>query len=536
MMLYEQVAIPLAVIPIFANVGTAILPAVIAQLTNVIVPLLRPRELLRIVRRRPLASLSVVVGVVAVVAAIMWLAEGGPQARADQPQLTLGIDWARVAKEYIESRRNAPTTAPAMATGAATRRNDQPVVFRYDYTRCGHDGGPVPLALKSRWRFTSEPGTMFLSSPTVCGDRVYVASCVMDFTGPYGAVFCLDAQRGRPIWEFSKLDGADCKPFFSSPAVTADGKYVVIGQGLHADKDAHLICLVAQTGKLHWKIKTPLHIEGSPAIWGDVVVAGAGAVEGENRKPLPGTDPGFVFAVRISDGKQLWKYAVNDPESSPAIGPDGTVYIGSGFQGNAVVALRNGTDEQLKAAGLERLVWKAPMPYPITGAVTLYGDAVIVGGGNGDYVFADRNPAGVVAALDARTGAVRWQKPMPDSVLGAIAVANGRAVCPVRNGHVTVLNVADGSVIWSAAVNGNNPVLAACALAGEYVYAVSRDGYMVVFNAADGTVVERHGINDPSAPATEGLCVSSPVVAGGHVYVGSENGGLRCFAGGKNIP
>lgn len=538
MLCYEQMAIPLAVIPIFANVGTAILPAVVAQLTNVIAPLLRPRELVRMIRRRPLAALAGVVIVAVGVWGIMWLAEPpAAQARADQFRPALGIEWARVARDYLEAKRNAPATLPADAGATTTRRSESAVVFRHDFTRCGHDGGPAPVGLKPRWRFTSEPGTMFLSSPTVFGDKVFFASCVIDFTGNYGAVFCMDARRGgRPIWEFSQIDGVDCKPFFSSPAITADGKYLVIGQGLHADKDAHLICLNAETGKLHWKIKTPLHIEGSPAIWKDMVVAGAGAIEGENRKPLPGTDPGFVLAVRISDGRQLWKYAVNDPESSPAIGPDGTVYIGSGFQGNAVVALRGGTDEELRAAGADRLLWKAPMPYPITGAVTLAGDMVIVGGGNGDYVFADRNPAGVVAALDARTGVLKWRKSMPDAVLGAVAVANGRAVCPVRNGQVMMLNVADGSEIWSRAVNGSNPVLAACAYAGDYVYAVSRDGCLVVFSAADGTVLERHSINDASVPATQGLCVSSPTIAGGHLYVGSETGGLRCFAGGKTNP
>src|SRR5688572_14637744 len=191
---------------------------------------------------------------------------------------------------------------------------------------------------------------MYLSSPLVAGDRVYSASATLVLSHPdkyLGSIFCLNAADGTQIWKIDKLDGEDLKAFFSSPALTADGKYLLIGQGLHDHTNCYLICLEADTGKLHWKIQTPLHIESSPAIHGDMVVVGAGAIEGPDHKPKG--DGGYVFAVRISDGKELWRHPIADPESSPAIGPDGTVYIGSGFQGNAVVALRSETDEQLKA-------------------------------------------------------------------------------------------------------------------------------------------------------------------------------------------
>ncbi|MCY2954163.1 MAG: Pyrrolo-quinoline quinone, partial [Planctomycetota bacterium] len=66
-----------------------------------------------------------------------------------------------------------------------------------------------------------------------------------------------------------------------------------------------------------------------------------------------------------------------------------------------------------------------------------------------------------------------------------------------------------------------------------YVYAVSRDGYLALLDVNDGRVVERHALNDPANPGQDGLSLSSPMVAGGCVFVGSETGGLRCFIGGK---
>ena len=265
----------------------------------------------------------------------------------------------KIALEILR-RREAGT--PASLSGPLPRATlpNAPVVFRGDYSRSGYDGGPAPLDLKLLWEDRPED-TLFLSSPAMAagedGPRIYTAACQFDATGKYGSVVCLEAAKGKRLWETTAADPSgqqSLKPFFSSPAITADGKYLVIGQGLHDDADCESLCLEAATGKVRWRRPTPLHVESSPAIFGDMAVAGAGAIEGPDRKPLG--DPGFVLAVRISDGAELWRFRVADPESSPAIGPDGTVYIGSGFNGSAVVALRSESDERLRAAGLDRLL------------------------------------------------------------------------------------------------------------------------------------------------------------------------------------
>jgi len=422
----------------------------------------------------------------------------------------------------------------ASTTGPAARRSTEPFIYRGGPSRRGYDGGSVPEKLMPLWAY-KQPDTMFLSSPAIVGGRVYGATCTIDPTGSYGSVFCLDARTGRKQWS------VDCrknprtgeeevfKAFFSSPAVTADGKYLVIGQGLHDDTDCGLLCFQTSDGKLHWCIETPLHIEGSPAIRGDLVIAGAGAIEGPDQKPKG--DPGFVMAVRISDGKELWKYPIRDPESSPVISAEGVCYIGSGFGGNQLVALRTETDAELKAAGLERVIWRAETPHPATGTVTLCGDLVIVGCGNGNYVYANPDPAGAVIAFNRHTGKKVWAASMPDAVLGAVAAGGGKVVCPVRNGEVVVLGLSDGEVIWRQRVNEKSPVLAAPALAGRIVYAVSRDGTLAALDALKGRAIETHRLNDEAAPGDMGLSLSSPIVAGGWVFVGSETGGLRCFVG-----
>jgi len=520
---------PTAVVPIFVNAGTALLPAILAPIASALALLFKPRELFALARRRPLVIPSVLLAVISLTFLGIWFFSPATPVKAQGPQ---HIDWAKVALEVIRQEENGgPTTNPT--TNPATARTE-PTVFRYDYARCGHDGGPSPLALKLRWEFNPDEDTMYLSSPAVVGDRVYGASATLVLTSPdkyLGSLFCVNAADGTQVWKVDKLEDKDLKAFFSSPAITADGKYMLIGQGLHDHRDSYLICLEAATGRLHWQMKTPLHIESSPAILGDMVVAGVGAIEGPDHKPIG--DPGFVLAVRISDGKELWRHPVADPESSPAISRDGIVYIGSGFQGNSVVALRSETDEELKTKNLPREIWKKNFGYPGTGAVTLIEDLVIVGGGNSDFVNVAAHPGGVVAAFDAKTGEQRWKVGFTDSVLGAIAARDGKVLCPVRNGELVMLNQKDGNVIWRQPLGTNSNLLGAPAMTATHIYAVTKDGYLVVASVKDGSVIEKKLLNKEDKPAEMGLTLSSPMIANGRVYVGSETGGLRCFVGGK---
>jgi outer membrane protein assembly factor BamB len=505
----------LAVVPIVFNVGAALLPTIMAALANIAAVLFNPMALGLLLRRRWRLVAAVSSSLVLVVFGGIALLRATPVSRTAARAEALSarqIDWARVAEDLIaQEKLHQTSTAPVRAPDAPAK------------------GTPVdaPAGLRPLWSFQPEDG-LFLGTPAIVGKRIYVSANQTDLGGYTGLLASLDFDTGKPIWQVTEIGKDALPPFFSSPAVTADGKYVVIGQGLHQDRNASLLCFEAATGKLHWAVKTQLHIESSPAIWGDMAVVGAGAIEGSDGKPSG--DPGYVFAVRISDGKQLWKQAVNDPESSPAIDDGGIVYIGSGVNGKAVVALRSSSDEELQAQKLDRVVWRTPLAYPITAPITLSGDLVIVGGGNGDMVHSDNNPQGLVVALNRKTGQVVWQTKFEDSVLGRIAVRDGMMICPLRTGELAALAVADGHVLWRSRVSGTAPVLAGGALTNERAYAVSSDGYLVAFAASTGKMLERVYLNDQRKPGT-GLSISSPRVVGNRIIVGSETGGLRALLG-----
>ncbi|HWE04073.1 MAG TPA: PQQ-binding-like beta-propeller repeat protein [Tepidisphaeraceae bacterium] len=517
----------IAVVPIFMSAGAAALPTIVAALTAVAALVFKPRALLQTCRRRPVLALSAIAGIAGVILFSTWLLTPAQAARRVQSGDRPRQDWAKVAERILalEQTGKAPTLMVAQAM-------DVPLFLGRDMSRRGYDGGAIPVGLKQIWNFRPDE-TMFLSVSAITAHYVYAAGCQTDVGGFTGLLACLDAETGAPIWQIAQANDEPLRPFFSSPALSRDGKNLVIGQGLHDDHDCSLLCFDATDGHLRWSVKTPLHIESSPAIFGDIAVAGAGAIEGKDGKAVG--DPGYVLAVSISDGRELWRQSVNDPESSPAIDDAGVVYIGSGFNGSAVIALRSETDQELQDKKLPRVIWQTPVAYPVTSAITLAGDLAIAGAGNSDYVYSNPNPQGAVVALDRKTGQIRWRTNFQDAVLGEVAYADGKLICPLRTGEVTALNAVDGTVLWRARVSGAAPVLAGCALAGNRVYAVSRDGYLAIIDANDGKVLEKTYLNDQARPGT-GLSVSAPQVVGGRVIAGSETGGLKSFVGSGNAP
>lgn len=551
----------IAVIPIFVNTGAAMLPAIIAGLANFFSILLNPKKLYGFIKKNPVTLLIIIlVGVL-----IYFWATGAFQSTDKQSSRTRETslvyegsrtDWAKVAVEIIKEKERQKTIQPQIVepsevqtekpvevvvtekkTATAVEQTSDvffrgDVLFRGDVARSGYLGGKSPVNLAEQWRYEEEYA-MFLSSPIIQNNVLFGAWTILDPPDSYGGVFAIDINTGEELWLNDFLDPLTKKEFqgfFSSPAVSADGKYVVIGQGLHPDANCELLCFNTSDGTLHWKVKTPLHIEGSPAIEGDIVIAGAGAIEVGNNHKAAG-DPGFVFAVELSTGKQLWKYPVNDPESSPVI-YNGIAYIGSGFNGNSVVALRTESDEELAQKGLDRLLWKQETPHPAIGTISVVNGLVLIGCGNSDYVFAAQNPEGNIIAFDWKTGELKWKVDMPDAVLGAIACKDGIAICPVRNGEVVAINLKDsGKELWRQRINKSMPVLAAPSFTGTHVYAVSQDGYLAVLNGKDGAIIEKHYINSKTNPGSMGLSVSSPLIFNNCLYIGSETGGITCFKG-----
>ena len=430
-----------------------------------------------------------------------------------------------------------------------------PAVYRLNYARTGYDGRAQPTGLQQIWTFDEEYAE-FLSSPVVAHGRLYGAYTIPDITGQFGAVFCLSAATGKLIWKVEDVDGKPLNGILSSPVSSEDRKSILIGSGMPFDDrgGVYLLCLEAATGNVRWSKHVPHnHIMGTPAVHGDMVVVGAGAVERNDHAKIEHT--GFVMAVRISDGRELWRIEMVDPESSPAFAPDGTLYIGSGLPlvnkpgtGAAVYALRTETDAQLEAKGLSRVLWKTSAPYGMVSPVTLAGDSVSGGGGRNYWGFAvldgqyGRPLEGVIMALDRETGKIRWKLKTEDSIWAPIAVKGGKAICSVggqkeysmtdrQRAELLALDVQSGRVLWRQAIGGGSPVLGGPVFTGERVYVLAADETLTILDADRGRIIEQHRLGAPETPVADDMCASGPLLVKGRLYVATQTGGLRCFGG-----
>ena len=160
-------------------------------------------------------------------------------------------------------------------------------------------------------------GTMVYSSPAIGADgTIYVGS--LDFN--------LYAVRpdGNIKWKYKTHWCV-----FSSPAIGPAGEIYV------GSKDHNLYALEDSVtyAKLKWNYATGVFNDGhfvdsSPAIGSDNTVYVGTDPYGGAGKDRPPADT-VLFAVK-PDGSLKWRLHLPDgAESSPAIGPDGTIYVGS---------------------------------------------------------------------------------------------------------------------------------------------------------------------------------------------------------------
>ncbi len=498
----RSAGLELAVIPVAAPL-IALLPPILLAIGTALVSMLKPsavKALVKVLWRRKLFVLVFAGAVTGAVYASSYLFGGGPAAGQAQG----GDDWA--------AYRGGPAR-----TGAVP-------------------GSPDPVRGGAVWRFTRDVPT-FYSSPAVVGNRVYVCSADKGLFTDRGAVYCLDADNGGVVWKYSPRG---FRATYSSPAV-ARGR-VVVGEGLHFTRDARINCLRADDGALVWEHRTSSHVESSPCIHGERVYIGAGddGMYCIDLKPRSGGKANVVWHL---DGK---KYP--DCETSPIV-HDGKVYFGLGEGGHAVVCVDAGTGKE---------VWKVPTPYSVFSSPAIADGKLFVGMGNGNLVktaeqlrdealkklreggagaeeirkvYQEMAPAGKVWCLDPKTGAVLWRFDVDRNILGAIAVSGGRLYFGTQGGNFYCLNT-DGQPIgrpWDARV----AIGTSAAVGARHVYFITGAGQLYALDSA----TLRPKWEMATAPGK--LFVSSPAVARGHVYVGTDGGGLICVGHppeGESIP
>jgi outer membrane protein assembly factor BamB len=176
-----------------------------------------------------------------------------------------------------------------------------------DFTRSGLSENKGPEFGCIKWKFETD-GAVSTSVTIGYDNRVHIAC-------EDGKLYTLDSE-GELMWSYDANS-----PLLSTPTIGPDGTVYV---GSQSGK----LLAIDVDGNLKWTHQTGGLIYSSPAV-------------SENGNVYVGSQDGTLYALG-SDGRELWSFKTQAPGkvlegsilASPAIGLDGTVYIGGLYDPN----------------------------------------------------------------------------------------------------------------------------------------------------------------------------------------------------------
>lgn len=357
--------------------------------------------------------------------------------------------------------------------------------------------------------------------------------------GRYRALILIRAPgaQGSPKWirfalELKHAAGTlrwqtQITPTEASPTLAPDGTiYIAADKTLYA---------VSSDGQTKWAFQA-----GGPLAATAATLAPNGAI-------YLGSDDGFLYALS-PDGQELWRRSAGAPvRGGPGLGKDGTIYFGTGsdpFENAALYALLpNGTPQFPQPFVVEGGVVASPAIAP-DGTVyvaTLGGRLYALsperltrkwrfstsdGIASSPAIGADGTV--YVASLDGRLYAIapdgkeRWRLPTEKELHSSPAIGpDGTIYLGSLDGHLYAIG-SDGQERWRFQMGG--PVFSSPAIAADgTIYVGSNDGILYALTA-EGK--RKWGLK------TGGEIRSSPVIApDGTVYIASKDGLLYAVRG-----
>jgi outer membrane protein assembly factor BamB len=333
------------------------------------------------------------------------------------------------------------------------------------------------------------------ASPVLWGDRVYVATAVPATSAPVPptaqpdseegrrprgvapdqpqrfVLLALDRETGKVVWERvarenKPHEGTHQDGTWASASPVTDGEVVIAhfgSNGLYAyDLDGKLLWSKdlgdMETRNGFGEGSSPaLHGEALVVVWdheGDSFVVALDKRSGQERWRQPrdevtswatplivergGKTQVVVSATNrvrsydLATGKVLWEAAGMTTNTIPSpVEKDGVVYAMSGFRGNNLLAIRlDGAQGDI--TGTESVLWTYDRDTPYVPSPLLYGD----------QLYFLKHNRGILSALDAKTGVVRFGPERLEGIEGVYASpvgAGGRIYVVGRNGVSVVL-------------------------------------------------------------------------------------------------
>ena len=207
----------------------------------------------------------------------------------------------------------------------------------------------------------------------------------------------------------------------SSPALYQDTLIV----NRDNEDNSFIIALDKNTGKTLWKKPREEHTSWSTPL----------IIERDGKAQAVVTATGKIRSYDVASGEVLWECGGLTRNVIPCpVADSGMVYCMSGFQGNALLAIRLGRTGDL--TGSDAIAWTHNKSTPYVPSPLLYDGRL--------YFFANNN--GVLSCLDAKSGDALFEAQKLEDLAGVYASplgAAGRVYLAGRNGVTVVLKQSD---------------------------------------------------------------------------------------------
>jgi outer membrane protein assembly factor BamB len=254
-------------------------------------------------------------------------------------------------------------------------------------------------------------GSFASASPVTDGKNVFA------FFGSRG-LHCYDLQ-GNLKWQkdFGRMQIKMTFGEGSSPALYKD---ILVVNWDH-EGESFITALDKNTGKTLWK-----NPRDEKTSWSTPLV-----VEQDTNPQVIVTATGKIRSYDLPSGKLIWECAGLTPNVIPTPLPgDGIIYAMSGFQGNALLAIRLGRTGDL--TGTDAIVWSVKKNTPYVPSALLYADKL--------YFF--KGNEAILTCLDAKSGRALIDAERIEALRGIYASpvgADGRVYLVGRNGATLVI-------------------------------------------------------------------------------------------------
>ena len=195
--------------------------------------------------------------------------------------------------------------------------------------------------------------------------------------------------------------------------------------------------------------------------------------------PLAG---GTIVSLNARDGQLNWRSEVGGELSASPVADDRGVYAASeiGPEGNASEAGARRANGTLRSLGREGGVtqWMRTLAMPLRGSLTIAGNKLLAGGGDGRFY-----------AFDRSSGEILWTLGYGGRFNCHPVAVNGRVYAGNDDGNLLAVEEATGKLLWRYRTKG--AVRGPVAVRNDTVYFGSGDGYLYAVSSADGRLLWR---------------------------------------------